>query len=488
LIRPRDRNSTDRGGTTPDGFNESESAANVLPNDKDSPKTIILVALIGFRKICRLKHNQLVNLNSIKTKYQVDLAEILIFFFTVLLFLPTTGLDGDRTCWIGWSMFFSSSPFTKVYSSGYINYPPFFLYFLKLFSFVFNSEGAIKANINWLKTVAFIFDLLPLVVMFRFFRNSTYLSWTKYLLLFNIGYLYNSLYWGQVDSIHNAFIAMACLYLYSRPLLAAALIVFAVNSKLQTISILPVFAIAFIPYVRSDKYNILRLAAAGIITQVIILSPFILFGGLRELAKMAVSSVGYYPVLSMNAFNFWYLVIPGDLVTISSKLPFMGISYQTWGMLLFFGAAIFVILPLFILSLTKTKDQLNNHNSIAFLALTAGLTILIFFYFNTEMHERYSHGAMILFFIYGAFTKRMDLFLLTSVVYLLSMDLVLKALNLDYTHFYFQPVFLSCFYLIIILLALSRLYNLSVVLGVKESLLQIRTFATKTFHNAQAQY
>jgi len=446
-------------------------------------KNIILSAIIRPRKICLLTYSQLVNLNlhTIKKNYQVDLAEILIFFFTVLFFLPNTGLDGDIYCWISWSTFFTSAPFTKVYSSGYINYPPFFLYFLKFFSVIFGSEAAIKTNINWLKIVAFIFDLLPLVVLFRFFRNSTYLSWVKYLLLFNIGYLYNSIYWGQVDSIHNAFIAMACLFLYQRPLLAASLLVFALNSKLQTISILPVFAIAFIPYVRSDKFNIFRLAVAGIVTQAVLLSPFLLYGGLRDFAKMAVSSVGYYPVLSMNAFNFWYLFVPGDLGMVSNKLPFLGITYQTWGVILFFGAAVLAILPLFILSLTKTKDQFKDHHSIAFLALTAGLTILIFFYFNTEMHERYSHGAMILFFVYGVFTKKMDLFLLLSVVYLLSLDLVLKALNFNYTAFYFQPVFLSVFYLLVILLAFFRVYKLSGTLGLEQSFGLIKKLSVNLF-------
>ena len=421
------------------------------------------------------------NLHTIKTKYQVDLAEILIFFFTVLFFLPKTGLDGDIYCWISWSTFFTSAPFTRVYSSGYINYPPFFLYFLKFFSMIFGSEAAIKTNINWLKIVAFIFDLLPLVVLFRFFRNSTYLSWVKYLLLFNVGYLYNSLYWGQVDSIHNAFIAMACLFMYRRPLLAASLLVFALNSKLQTISILPVFAIAFIPYIRSDKFNLLRLVAAGIVTQAILLSPFLLYGGLREFAKMAVGSVGYYPVLSMNAFNFWYLFIPGDLGMVSNQLPFMGITYQTWGVILFFGAAVLAIFPLFTLSLTKANNQLKDQNSIAFLAITTGLTILVFFYFNTEMHERYSHGAMVLFFVYGVFTRKMDLFLLLSVVYLLSLDVILKALNLDYTAFYFRPIFLSIFYLAVIILAFFRVYSLAVFLGIKESIWQIKASATKVF-------
>ncbi len=446
-------------------------------------KSLILAQILRLEKIYFItqKHPVNLNLHTIKTKYQVDLAEILIFFFTVLFFLPTTGLDGDISCWIGWSMFFTNAPFTKVYSAGYINYPPFFLYFLKLFSVVFDSEGAIKSNINWLKIVAFIFDLLPLVVLFRFIRNTTYLSWIKYLLLFNLGYFYNSLYWGQVDSIHNAFIALACLFVYSRPLLAASLLVFGLNSKLQTISILPVFAIAFIPYIKSDKFNILRLGIAGILTQAFILSPFIFFGGLRAFAKMAVSSVGYYPVLSMNAFNFWYLLIPGDLGLVSNQLLFMGITYQTWGVLLFFGAAAMAILPLFLLSLTKSTEQLKDHDSIAFLALTAALTILIFFYFNTEMHERYSHGAMILFFVYGVFTKKMDLFLLTSLVYLLSLDLVLKALDLNYSAFYLQPVFLSVIYLIIILLAYFRIYRLALALGLKESIFELQTSAKILF-------
>ena len=54
--------------------------------------------------------------------------------------------------------------------------------------------------------------------------------------------------------------------------------------------------------------------------------------------------------------------------------------------------------------------------------LLAGLLSLFFFYFNTQMHERYSHPMLLFFFFYGVYSKNYNLYALASVSYFLSLE------------------------------------------------------------------
>jgi len=56
------------------------------------------------------------------------------------------------------------------------------------------------------------------------------------------------------------------------------------------------------------------------------------------------------------------------------------------------------------------------------LFLATGLLTLYFFYFNTQMHERYANPIIIFFFFYGVVSKNYKLYILASIPYLLSLD------------------------------------------------------------------
>ena len=50
------------------------------------------------------------------------------------------------------------------------------------------------------------------------------------------------------------------------------------------------------------------------------------------------------------------------------------------------------------------------------------LSILGFFFFNTQMHERYSHPAMLMAFLYGILNKNYWIYGITSIAYFLNME------------------------------------------------------------------
>ena len=56
------------------------------------------------------------------------------------------------------------------------------------------------------------------------------------------------------------------------------------------------------------------------------------------------------------------------------------------------------------------------------LFLSTGLLCLFFFYFNSQMHERYAHPIIIFFFFYGVASGNYKLYILASIPYFLSLD------------------------------------------------------------------
>src|SRR5690606_18915889 len=54
--------------------------------------------------------------------------------------------------------------------------------------------------------------------------------------------------------------------------------------------------------------------------------------------------------------------------------------------------------------------------------VTVGLLCFYFFYFNTQMHERYMQPAVILFFFYAVYSRNYIPYILISIAYLMSLE------------------------------------------------------------------
>ena len=63
-----------------------------------------------------------------------------------------------------------------------------------------------------------------------------------------------------------------------------------------------------------------------------------------------------------------------------------------------------------------------NESAYQLLFLSTGLLSLYFFYFNSQMHERYANPIIIFFFFYGVASKNYKLYILASIPYFLSLD------------------------------------------------------------------
>jgi Gpi18-like mannosyltransferase len=196
----------------------------------------------------------------------------------------------------------------------------------------------------------------------------------------------------------------------------------ALNTKPQAIEFLPVMALALWYGLRQFKTAFIAIAAAAGL-QLLLLLPFLTNGGVTRLMHHVVESVDRYNILSISAFNIWYLIQPNNPYFINDKDTFVIFSYKIIGLCLFAIASLLVFLPMAkqIGKLRKEKLHIDDH-TYKLLFLGTGLLCLYFFYFNTQMHERYAHPIIIFFFFHAIVSGNYRLYILASIPYFLSLD------------------------------------------------------------------
>jgi hypothetical protein len=106
--------------------------------------------------------------------------------------------------------------------------------------------------------------------------------------------------------------------------------------------------------------------AVSIIAQLVLLGPFILGGTFGNFLKVVQESVGFFPRVSVNAFNIWHLLLKKDPNTINDTLIFVGLTYKKWGFIMFFGLSAITFLPLIISTLNKilSKNTVANFENL----------------------------------------------------------------------------------------------------------------------------
>lgn len=347
--------------------------------------------------------------------------ELLILFAVYLIFLPKTYMELDMGYWREWALTIHRNGLANTYNST-INYFPIYIYGLYLYDLVQGTEANIIHNINNIKVLFVFFDFLPIVVLCAFRQKILSYKIPYLFLLLNIAYFFNSMMWGQIDSIYTnlAFLAIVCGIAY--PVAGTLLYLLALNAKPQAIEFLPVIAVVLLYGFRSIKSVAIAVISA-VALQLVILLPFISTGGPGKLVQIAGNVVGLYNNLSISAFNIWYLITRGNPYFIKDTDTYLLISYRATGLILFATATAAIMIPMLkrVWHLRKNKLSFDD-NSYQLLFLGTGMLCLYFFYLNTQMHERYAHPIIIFFFFYGVVSKNYKLYLLASIPYFLSLD------------------------------------------------------------------
>jgi Gpi18-like mannosyltransferase len=347
--------------------------------------------------------------------------EILLLFALYLVILPQSYMDYDMGFWREWALYLHHNGLGNAYN-GTINYLPVYVYGLYFYDLLQGTDTNIIHHINSIKVLFVIFDFLPVFVLCCF-RQKIFSFKIPYLyLLLNVAYVFTSMVWGQIDSIYTnlAFLAILTGLLY--PVAGSLLFLLALNTKPQAIEFIPIMSLVLLYSVRSAS-TVIKILLSAVAVQFVILLPFIHSGGVGRLLHISGHVVGLYQQLSLCAFNFWYLAARGNPFFIKDTSTYILLSYRTIGLLLFTASAAAVLIPLMKRIWLARKNTLGiDSQTYSQLLLGTGLLCLFFFYFNTEMHERYAHPVIIFFFFYGVVSKNYKLYVLVSISYFLSLD------------------------------------------------------------------
>lgn len=378
----------------------------------------------------------------------------LLFSFLVFLLPYLPGHGFDNQCWQDWAWFNYTNGLRNAYGSG-TNYLPLYHYILWGYAKLVGNADHLGVYINNLRAFTLLFDIIGLWLVYRWIDRR----WPFYLLvllnMLNLGYSYNTLIWGQVDGI-LATLVFASIFLAAKNKLvwSAVTIVLALNMKLQAIVFIPVWGLVYLYYWAEEKkwkqLVVSIFAMAGL--QLLILLPFMQTeNGLQQIWKVVISSAETFPKVSMNAFNFWHLFTTIDpWQTNDENIYFAGLSYRKAGLLLFFAASFFVLFPLlrkvWLKWLDKPVTLLKEE-----IWLTGALIGLLFFYLNTQMHERYCHPAFIFLTAYAFYTRRFFAYIVFSIAYFLNLEKVMQTLHFNnYSTLLFSYKFIAALYLLAI--------------------------------------
>lgn len=375
------------------------------------------------------------------------------------------GHQGDMMIWMEWSKYMYHHGFTSIYNTE-CNYLPAYLYFVYLHVKIQGNLTDIGDNLYTLKYYTLVFDLLGAIAAVWFVRDESRKIFYFLLLMFNVAFIYNTAMWGQLDAIYT-FWGFAALIaaLERRPVLSVLFLLIAFNFKIQALVFVPAIGLLLLPqyFTKGGLKKALTAIALAVPIQLMILLPFIIEGKMERAIRVLTSYVGYYPYPSVAAFNLWFWLIPKDIegmFNLKDTDTFFLISYKQAGSLMFCLAVFIAAFPLMKHLYRKyvRNEQLNFPLEKVF--LISALSSLSFFYFNTEMHDRYSHSALISLAAYAFCTRRYLPLILGSVAYLLNMEKILNYFALrNYHTLLFEPRFVSALYFVLIVYLYYRLYT-----------------------------
>jgi len=328
-----------------------------------------------------------------------------LYLLSPICFVP----DWVNTYW--WARNIQTHGLALIYAEKPLyNYPPLMAYMLWPFAKLFENPDRLLDNLYWSKAIPLAFDFIAAAVAVKWAGDRRRELFCLLLLVANPIYLFDSDTWGQIDSIYCA---LAFLTLHAmaqdRPVAAALLFTLAFNFKIQALLFAPLFALVLL-WKFKNPWPVKRILAAfgaAALLQGVILIPFLLAGQLGRMFDILKNPINYFQRISMNAFNFWHFFYGMDAINTNDTVKVWGrVTAQQAGLALFFGFSLLVLGPVAVRIIkskcTNQRLAWSEENQL----LMCGLIALGFFFFCTQMHERYSQPAILFVAAYAFRTRR----------------------------------------------------------------------------------
>ncbi|MBL7931971.1 MAG: hypothetical protein JNL60_08715 [Bacteroidia bacterium] len=225
----------------------------------------------------------------------------------------------------------------------------------------------------------------------------------------NVAVLYNGLVWGQMDIVLTCFILFSYYFaLEHKVTLSILFFVIAINFKLQAIIFIPPLGLMLLPQmVRIFSFReLFKWITVPLIFQILVILPFYFAGTLELMWQVILGSFKKHESISIDAYNIWHLIFPNLTVYEVDTVRGFLLTHKQWGLLFFFISSFFALLPFFKLLYKGFKSGNMQELPLDKSLLVFALIPLLFFYCNTEMHERYAHPGLIFIMIYSIRTGR----------------------------------------------------------------------------------
>ena len=322
----------------------------------------------------------------------------------VLMPLPDPYEADLSTFWRPWMAFAAQNGLAQLYLRGEpaVNYPPFYLtllaglgsiYRLVVPDFAYTPLQSILIKLPGvaadLGVTVLIYYAARLTVAEE--RKETLPLAAAALWAFNPAIIYVSAYWGQVDSIHTFWLLAALLAALGRRWgWSGVFTALSLLTKLQAIVLVPLLL-----FLAWRWRGLVRLGLGGALTLAVGLLPFAATGALRPVLSAYGGSIGYYPRLTVGAYNLWW---SADYVgrkllgrPPTNDLRLFGPVTIQWLSLGLFAA--YVALVLWALARSIRPDRTDEKTALA-VFFAAGMLFFGFFMLPTEIHERYILPAL----------------------------------------------------------------------------------------------
>lgn len=325
------------------------------------------------------------------------------------------GYLADIQCWQLWGLDpgeFVSSPDYPSYLPLPNNYPPIYASVLRIMRWVhrgLNLPGEYPIPLElyfhqdpdhwrplllYLKLPPIAADVVTAWLLFLIGRQlgRTWLGvGVAAFYCFSPGIIYDGAYFGQADTILILLLVAALwAYLTRHPVWLGAMLAAAPLMKAQAVFALPVLGLALLGEWRIWRPWFWRIVLGGLGVVAIVAGLAWWTGQLKQFRDGYFGVVGMYPLVTVRAYNFWWLIArQWDRAPMQWDFPrddslVLGlVSYRMIGAVLFFAA-----MGLILWRLHKARYSP--------LALVLAMTAAGWAFFNlpTQMHERYSIPAV----------------------------------------------------------------------------------------------
>ena len=312
-----------------------------------------------------------------------------------LWLLPTAGLQGDLDQFVGWVHHIATQGLGSLYGdieAGRVSFGPVLAYVWAALATIQpafatvtdSSDAAIRVLMKLPATIA-DFGIAALVA-YALRERPRWAAIGFAAVLLHPVVFYVSAWWGQYESIFvlsglGALVAA----LNGRNGLAAALLAVSLMTKPQAIPFLVPFAAWF--WATGGIREVARAAVIGLGVIAVLWIPFLADGGpIGYLDNVRYYSSGAFGILSLRAWNPWWLLqeaaAGGDFIR--DDVAFLGpFTLRHIG---------YVVTAFFSLAIGRAiiRDPRPER-----LILGLAASVLTFFTFMTQMHERYAYAAVI---------------------------------------------------------------------------------------------